>query len=115
MPRFALLDHDHPFPHWDLLLERDGVLWTWRLSALPQAGVAQAAERLGDHRRLYLDYEGPVSNDRGTVVRVDGGELIWLQAEATNVCVELVGSKYRGRLEGSLQADGSWRFVYSGL
>lgn len=32
-------------------------------------GVVQNIE----HRRLYLDYEGPISGDRGSVRRVDAG------------------------------------------
>ena len=30
-----------------------------------------------DHRRLYLDYEGPVLGGRGEVNRIDSGGLIW--------------------------------------
>jgi hypothetical protein len=32
------------------------------------------AERIGDHRRLYLDYEGPISGGRGSVRRVAEGQ-----------------------------------------
>ncbi|MBA4104494.1 MAG: hypothetical protein C0485_01965 [Pirellula sp.] len=87
MPRFVLLRHEcQPSfgkpSHWDLMLERDGVLLTWSLPALPAAwggegGLAAeqiAATRLADHRIAYLDYEGPISGDRGVVTRVDGGE-----------------------------------------
>src|SRR5580765_3650553 len=38
MPRYVILAHDHPFPHWDLMLERDASLRTWRLATLPKAG-----------------------------------------------------------------------------
>lgn len=113
MPRFALLDHDHPARHWDLLLERDGVLWTWRLATPLRDGEDVPGERIGDHRLAYLDYEGPVSGNRGTVVRVDGGDLVWLVAEVGHVVVAVSGTVYRGRLEGTRQADGSWRWVYS--
>ena len=33
MPRFVILEHDHPSLHWDFILEVGEVLWTWRLSA----------------------------------------------------------------------------------
>src|SRR5206468_490246 len=59
MPRFVILEHDHPTRHWDLMLEARGVLRTWRLSAPPKAGVAIAATASFDHRAIYLDYEGP--------------------------------------------------------
>ncbi len=32
-------------------------------------------EKLVDHRRAYLDYEGPVSNDRGHVTRIEQGDF----------------------------------------
>jgi hypothetical protein len=112
MPRFALLDHDHPTRHWDLMLERDGVLWTWRLAEPLPVGANVPAERIGDHRLLYLDYEGLVSGNRGTVVRVDGGPLVWIETETGRIVVEVDGTAYRGRLEGTLQADGTWRWVY---
>lgn len=72
MPRFVILEHDHPVLHWDLLLEAGDVLHTWRLVAPPGAEPIEATA-LGDHRRMYLDYEGPVSGQRGTVRRHDAG------------------------------------------
>jgi hypothetical protein len=111
--RFAILAHDHPFPHYDLLLETAGVLLTWRLPHLPTPAEPLAGERSGDHRLLYLDYEGPVSGGRGSVTRCDGGELTWLEVAETHLAVEVCGATYRGRLDGALQPDGSWRFVYS--
>ncbi|RLS54554.1 MAG: hypothetical protein DWH91_11470 [Planctomycetota bacterium] len=71
--RFAILTHDHPFRHWDLLLESGEVAATWRLREEPGPGKTVPAERIADHRQLYLDYEGPVSGDRGTVTRWDAG------------------------------------------
>lgn len=71
--RFVILEHDHPSLHWDLLLEVDGAAATWRLLARPEPGRPIPAERLPDHRLLYLDYEGPVSGNRGQVKRVHSG------------------------------------------
>ena len=47
-------------------------LTTFRLPAWPLTQPA-AIEKLPDHRRDYLTYEGPLSNNRGTVKRVAGG------------------------------------------
>lgn len=86
MPRFVLLRHECPPSlrkpsHWDLMLEREGVLLTWNLQALPAAWGGEAAgfeeiaaTRIADHRLAYLDYEGPISGERGSVTRVDYGE-----------------------------------------
>ncbi|HEX3600091.1 MAG TPA: DNA polymerase ligase N-terminal domain-containing protein [Lacipirellulaceae bacterium] len=98
MPRFVLLYHDCPatYPrssHWDLMLEEGNALRTWALPTLPRqwrrayeqtAGaypnapaIAEAdevaAERLGDHRLDYLEFEGDISSNRGRVARVASG------------------------------------------
>ena len=79
MPRFVVLRHETPPgyarpAHFDLMLEVGGVLRTWAALSLPAVGGEPvAAERLPDHRLDYLNYEGPVSGDRGCVSRVDWG------------------------------------------
>lgn len=43
------------------------------LVRVDEAMTCFEAVRVGDHRRSYLDYEGPISRDRGVVVRVASG------------------------------------------
>src|ERR1700730_7618701 len=74
MPRFVILQHDHPELHWDLMLQAGETLRTWRLAKAPELpGEAIVASAIGDHRPMYLDYEGPVSGGRGQVIRWDQG------------------------------------------
>jgi hypothetical protein len=98
MPRFVLLYHDCPPnyerpSHWDFMLEAGDVLRTWALEQLPRKwqvaqsrtasvdpncptvalGNSVSALHLSDHRRDYLELEGPLSGDRGTVIRVVSG------------------------------------------
>jgi hypothetical protein len=63
--------------HWDLMFEMGDVLLTYRLLALPQAShsIDLAVQRLPDHRRHYLEYEGPVSGQRGAVSRWAAGQF----------------------------------------
>jgi DNA polymerase Ligase (LigD) len=75
MPRFVILEHDHPDLHWDLMLEAGDILQTWRLAQAPDGSQPIDATALGDHRVVYLDYEGPVSGNRGTVKRWDAGSF----------------------------------------
>ena len=63
--------------HWDLMLEVRNTLWTWRLNEMPTTNQTVLGERITDHRIHYLDYEGPVSNNRGTVKRVRSGHYQW--------------------------------------
>lgn len=113
MPRFVILEHDHPFPHWDLMLEAGGVLRTWRLLEEPRPGRMVGAEALGDHRLIYLDYEGPVSGNRGRVRRWDEGTFTWEQDAPERAVVRLVGSRCRGQAVLERNSDGKWAFDYS--
>jgi DNA polymerase Ligase (LigD) len=73
--RFVILEHDHPFLHWDLLLENGDSAATWRLLTRPAIHQDIDSERLADHRLVYLDFEGSISGDRGSVHRIQSG--IW--------------------------------------
>ncbi|MBI1312570.1 hypothetical protein GC176_14855 [bacterium] len=102
MPRFVLLEHDHPFLHWDLMLEWGDALRTWRLDQVPRNAASIPVERLPDHRSAYLDYEGPVSGNRGTVRRIDTGEFTLLESCAGSsdsegsIAFRLTGGTLRG-------------------
>jgi len=98
MPRYAILEHDHPSLHWDFMLESGDVLRTWRLTVPPQPGATITATAAFDHRRIYLDYEGTVSGNRGRVVRWDHGTFAWQQTEADRLALELNGVRLRGVL-----------------
>ncbi len=96
MPRFVILEHDHPFLHWDFMLESGDVLRTWRLHAQPNPGVAFVAEPLGDHRKAYLHYEGPVSGNRGRVIRWDAGTFQWEADTPERIVIRLNGTRCSG-------------------
>ncbi|HXY35612.1 MAG TPA: DNA polymerase ligase N-terminal domain-containing protein, partial [Planctomycetaceae bacterium] len=96
MPRFVVLTHDHPFLHWDLMLEHGDSLRTWRLKKPPDAEGSITAEALGNHRLAYLDYEGPVSGGRGTVERWDAGTYETLESTSNRLVVRFAGKKLVG-------------------
>lgn len=73
--KFVILWHDHPFLHWDFLIEDGTDLASWRLLELPQSGKRVPALLLPVHRCHYLTWEGPVSGGRGSVRRIYSGEL----------------------------------------
>lgn len=107
MPRFAILTHDHPFLHWDFLLEQGESCRTWRLLKAPDTPGDIPAEAIADHRRMYLDYEGPVSGDRGTVTQWDAGTFEWLVHGDDLVGVRLKGRKLIGHAQVSATL---WQF-----
>lgn len=110
MPRFVVLEHDHPHLHWDLMLEKGEVLRTWRLASPPTAGQDIAAEAIGDHRLAYLDYEGPVSGGRGRVCRWDAGSFTWTLDTPGKVVICLEGRRLCGTVHLCRGASGEWRF-----
>ncbi|MFZ5828903.1 MAG: DNA polymerase ligase N-terminal domain-containing protein [Planctomycetota bacterium] len=115
MPQFAILRHDSPRGvHWDFFLEVGDALRTWSLPSPPAVGESMICESLGEHRLEYLDYQGPISGDRGHVIRWDRGSYQWLRDVADDVQVRLEGDWLRGkatltRLPGSAQ---QWRFSF---
>lgn len=113
MPRFAILAHDHPFPHWDFLLEDSECCRTWRLLSEPRPSGTVEAERIADHRLHYLDYEGPVSGDRGTVARFDAGTFEWVSDGLADVEIKLSGDCIAGRCRIQQISD-EWRVHFEG-
>ncbi len=76
--RFVLLMHlvgeksDRP-DHWDLMLENGPTLFTLELQTLPVPNRGYWCLRLPDHRHYYLEYEGELSDGRGSVKRIAAG------------------------------------------
>jgi hypothetical protein len=102
MPRFVVLRHQTPpgYPrplHWDLMLEKEGALATWALEAEPVAGCSLTATVLKDHRLDFLDFEGPLSKERGEVSCYDAGIYETLAEDSGSLVVRLRGRKVDGR------------------
>jgi hypothetical protein len=116
MPRFAILRHEMPAhrsrpSHWDLMLEEGEVLTTWAIPAIPAAGSAVVAEQLPDHRRDYLEYEGPVSGDRGSVTRWDAGDFEWISRDANQLRIRVQGRQLKGELTLTRDRPDSHRWM----
>jgi len=114
MPRFVILRHtlpagDRQGTHFDLMLEDDGKLLTWALPELPRAGDDLIATQLPDHRIAYLDYEGPISDDRGEVERVDEGEFVWLERGDEKCQFEMRGRASHLLMELHQVSASEWR------
>ena len=116
MPRFVVLEHDWPTRHWDFMLEVGDVLQTWRLPTAPAVGAEIRAENIFDHRLMYLDYEGPISRDRGSVMRWDAGSYEMIEEESRvrrkrdliDRVIQLNGKRLHGTLEMTCQESSNW-------
>ncbi len=120
MPRYVVLLHELPpdegrAPHWDLMLEQTGSLRTWALESEPSPAGEIAARQLADHRPFYLEYEGPVSGNRGSVSRWDEGEYRVETETSKELVVAMCGRRLRGLLTlrplGSAESH-SWRVSF---
>ncbi|MDC0936936.1 DNA polymerase ligase N-terminal domain-containing protein [Pirellulales bacterium] len=129
MPRFVLLHHEYPPPlqqanHWDFMLEAGEKLATWRLAELPNIWADSLGEsamtsegdeilafQIADHRTDYLEYEGPIGDNRGAVVRCDGGDFE-IEAWTDERCrVMLCGATIQGRAELRRIAGDRWQLI----
>ena len=88
--------------HWDLRLERDGVLASWALpKGLPEApGENRFAAATEDHPIEYLEFEGEIPRGEygaGRMIVWDSGTYECLKWEPRKVEVALHGGRVDGR------------------
>jgi hypothetical protein len=76
-----------------------------------------SAEKTFDHRLMYLDYEGPISGDRGSVVRWDAGSYLLIVEESRarskrdpidRRVIQLAGKRLEGMLEMTCREGANW-------
>jgi hypothetical protein len=121
MPRYVVLHHrpgsagNRP-PHWDFMLESGDLLHTWALASQPQPDHPIEAERLPDHRLIYLDYEGPLTGQRGVVSRWDAGWYEVANRSDVELWIVLRGRKLNGPacLRASPPPPQRWTIRFSG-
>jgi hypothetical protein len=115
MPRFVVLHHESSrATHFDFMLEAGEVLKTWSLPQPPRSGVEMECMALADHRLAYLDYEGPISGDRGSVTRWDYGEYTVERQTASQWVLHMAGEKLAGTvtLHSSSEDPHEWCFRF---
>ena len=100
--RFVIQEHHARRLHWDLRLERDGVLASWALpKGLPEApGDNRFAAATEDHPIEYLEFEGDIPRGQygaGRMIVWDSGTYECLKWEPRKVEVALHGGRVEGR------------------
>lgn len=103
MRRFVILFHEMPPDasrpdHFDLMIEAETALWTWALPAWPEPGMWMDVAPLPDHRLAYLEYEGPISGNRGRVTRRDAGTCEVRHRDQQSTVIQVAGQHLRGTL-----------------
>jgi len=92
------LDPETRFSHFDLMLEKDGHLITFELQQLPIPGEKLVVRPLADHRLVYLDYEGPISGDRGHVTQWTSGRYTTVAETDEKWILELQSPRLSARI-----------------
>lgn len=104
--KYVILKHHTEPAHFDLMMDAGNQLWTWSWysSRFPRNVVHLPLERIQDHRRAYLTYEGPVSGRRGTVKRREEGIIKLHRSFDTVLRGEFQGDKWNFPFELRKQA-----------
>lgn len=106
----VILEHDWPRLHWDLLCDLNSLserVPTWSMDQrLTNKLMTGSAIQRPDHRRLYFNYEGPVSKNRGFVKRISEGQFDLMECDKDLLHFEILFHTFdlkngpqRGRLK----------------
>lgn len=114
-PIFVVHKHAASRLHWDLRLERNGVLESWAVPKEPptETGVKRLAVRVEDHPLDYASFEGVIPQGNygaGTVEIWDKGVYLVEKREAREILVDFGGEKLRGRYALINTSGKNWIF-----
>jgi len=113
LPRFVIHEHSARRLHWDLRLERDGVLVCWAIpKGMPLAPKANhIAPHTEDHPLEYLDFEGEIpagSYGAGRMTIWDRGRYECITWGPRKVEVALHGERLAARYALFAIGEGAW-------
>ncbi|MCW4019658.1 MAG: 3'-phosphoesterase [Candidatus Bathyarchaeota archaeon] len=99
---YVIQRHDASHLHYDLRLERDGVLKSWAVPKKPptQKGIKRLAVETEDHPIEYAGFEGVISEGEygaGTVEIWDKGTYEIEKWHGDQIIIRIDGSKLDGR------------------
>lgn len=98
--------------HWDFMLEKDGVLATWRLEFPPEELPQSCkAEKIFDHDKRFLTYEGPVNKGKGTVKIAEKGTYEITRNEENEMRINLTGRILKGIFTLKETGENIWYFT----
>ncbi len=112
--RFVIQEHRRDDDvHWDLMLEVDDLLLTWRLNIPPAQITVHPAEavRISDHPLRFLTYQGPVRNGAGRVKIADSGTYRRSDETSDKIELYLAGRILSGPFVLERCDDAIWQFM----
>jgi hypothetical protein len=124
MRQTVVLLHTQPNQpdHYDWLIDQPELseehrLITFRTTARPDQPGKLIAQKTPNHRAFYLTHQGPLTNNRGRVVRVAAGHAHeWSQTESTIQCLLNWGIQtYACSAERQAEATDVWHIRISSV
>jgi len=102
MNRFVIHKHHARQLHYDLRLEKEGVLKSWAIPKEPpeKPGVRRLAIQVEDHSLSYIDFEGTIPKGMygaGKVEIWDKGTYTPLTEDASKLEIQLEGGRLKGK------------------
>ncbi|MGA2679830.1 MAG: DNA polymerase ligase N-terminal domain-containing protein [Sedimentisphaerales bacterium] len=96
--------------HWDLMLERDGILETYRVAEPPEEWGKRAIEavKIFDHQLKFLSYEGSVNDGKGRVEIADCGTYRLIKKDKTQQQISFAGKLLRVEYRLCLIKNDRW-------
>ncbi len=75
--KFVIHYHFTDVNHFDFMLEKEDALLTWRIADDIfedfRKGITVEALKINNHRKEYLQFQGPINCGRGSVKLIDSG------------------------------------------
>ena len=99
--------------HWDLMLERDGILETYRLAEPPEKWRKRAIEavKIFDHPLKFLSYEGSVNEGKGRVEIADCGTYRLIKKDENQQQVSFSGKILKREFRLCLIKEDTWELI----
>lgn len=100
-PFYVVQKHQARALHYDLRLEKDGVLKSWAVpKGIPEkAGIRHLAVQVGDHSLEYATFEGTIPEGQygaGIVEIWDSGTFEELSWRERKIVVDISGKRIKG-------------------
>ena len=114
-PRFVIQEHHATSLHWDLRLERDGVLKSWAIpKGIPlRPKLKRLAVQVEDHPLDYINFEGAIPEGNygaGQVFIWDRGHYAAAEYTENKIELAMLGQRIKGGYK-LVRTDGnSWLF-----
>ncbi|HBG46492.1 MAG TPA: ATP-dependent DNA ligase [Deltaproteobacteria bacterium] len=111
--KYVIHRHQARHLHYDLRLEREGVLKSWAVpKGMPEApGIKRLAVEVEDHPLGYFDFEGVIPEGQygaGKVEVWDSGTYVAEAWDKGRIEVEILGKRLSGRYALILFKERSW-------